>query len=172
MSDNVLIALITVIGVIFTAIVTIVGIRWNIWSTNVSNERMVWIKDFRKNFSVICTCVKLKNDYNLCDDCKIEPENLEHECTRCKGVNQFSLSNDDLFIEGNKSLFELYSRINTSSIRGNEYNFKFKELLTKMIKDDFELKEEEFKIFRELTNLILEDEWKKVKREAKGRMKL
>ena len=76
---------------------------------------------------------------------------------------------NEVILEAEEARYVLITRINTNKFEGNEYNFRYKEIL-KEIKFDKTIKESFNKDeFLDLTNLILETEWQKIKRESRGK---
>lgn len=142
-------SIITVIGIVFSTLIGFHQYRENKWCENVSKERTNWLKEFRQEVgSIMSAYALLDNQSN-----NNEKENLDSYC--------------EIFKKAEEARYKLITRINTNKVKGNEYNFRYKEILMNInIKDKNTYKKEEF---MNLTNLILEAEWQKVKREAKGK---
>lgn len=132
----------------------------NLFAEVVSKNRMDWINNFREELSVFLGTAKLVHDLclkkcSLCDETKCNEEKAE--C--CK-----------LICDLEKARVKLLTRLNQDiSKEGNEYNKKFAMLISEFkifnIDDDFIDKYNEIiKVARG----ILEPEWVKVKKEAKG----
>ena len=137
-------AVITVIGVALTAIFTYMQFKKQQWNETVVKEREKWLKSFRDELGNVMLAYELlaSNNFKGCNNC-------------------------DVIKKGIKSKYILISRLNTNSVEGNEYNFEYKELLNKLqFSPQINFKEFDPKRFIELSNLILEREWQKVKEET------
>ena len=131
----------------------------NLFAEVVSKNRMDWINNFREELSVFLGTAKLVHDLclkkcSLCDETK-----CLDKAERCK-----------LICDLEKARVKLLTRLNQDiSKDGNEYNKKFAALISELqifnTDDDFIDKYNEIiKVARG----ILEPEWVKVKKEAKG----
>ena len=152
-------ALIQVIGVFFTVFVGFIQFKKNKWSENVSKERTIWLKEFRQEVGKIMKAYEILS----VQDC--------YKCCACKNNNKKNIicGMNEVILEAEEARYVLITRINTNKFEGNEYNFRYKEIL-KEIKFDKTIKESFNKDeFLDLTNLILETEWQKIKRESRGK---
>lgn len=131
----------------------------NLFAEVVSKNRMDWINNFREELSVFLGTAKFVHDLclkkcSLCDETK-----CLDKAERCK-----------LICDLEKARVKLLTRLNQDiSKDGNEYNKKFAALISELqifnTDDDFIDKYNEIiKVARG----ILEPEWVKVKKEAKG----
>lgn len=150
--SSIIVCLITTLGVILTAVISFHQYKQTKWNENVSKERALWLKEFRKEFGLIMKA------YALIQSDEKETEDSKKEC----------IENCNIILDAEEARYVLISRINTNKLEGNEFNFRYKELLKeiKFAKEGF--KEEQMKELLNLTNLILESEWQKIKKEAKG----
>ena len=132
--------------------------RENKWCENVSKERTIWLKEFRKEVGKIMKAYEILSNQN---------------CFKCSGCGNNNYQNalcrmDEIILEAEESRYVLITRINTNKIEGNEYNFRYKEILKKIKFDNNIKKTFNKEEFLNLTNLISEEEWKKDKKEARG----
>lgn len=131
----------------------------NLFAEVVSKNRMDWINNFREELSVFLGTAKLVHDLclkkcSLCDETKCLDK---AEC--CK-----------LICDLEKARVKLLTRLNQDiSKDGNEYNKEFADHINKL---DFWNKgfnfDDEYKKIVDMARKILEPEWVKVKKEAKG----
>ena len=139
----------------------------NLFAEVVSKNRMDWINNFREELSVFLGTAKLVHDLCLkkcssCDEtkCLDKAELCDKEKAECC----------KLICDLEKARVKLLTRLNQDiSKEGNEYNKKFATLISEFkifnTNDDFIDKYNEIiKVARG----ILEPEWIKVKKEAKG----
>lgn len=150
-------ALITVGGIIITGIITLFTFKKQEWGKLVSNSRNQWLNEFRDEVSILIGYI-------------------EYQLLIRKTKNYLVICNDDNnqvgqqhFLQALTMKSRLYTKINTNSHpHGNEYNEAYKTLLETL--DFYNLEKFDLDLFKKLTNLILEKEWGKVKKEAKGEM--
>ena len=140
-------ALIAVIGVIITAVVSLIVYKAQRYSENVSKERMNWLRQFRDEIEKISIGLKLNNHY----------------CCKCPFKNFDEKAKYLLEAEGAR--YKLISRLNTNNLEGNQFNLELKRELERM---DFSQphKEKYMRRIMFLANAILEREWQKVKKES------
>lgn len=164
--DKIIIPLITSFGTIATILVGVFNYKRTRWSENVSKERMEWIKSFRievgkimKAYAVIknTTQAASSSSNQTTDTNTNKPANLN--------INP-QIDIESIKTEAEEARYMLITRINTNIIDGNEYNPEYKKILQKL--DFNNVSNFPEKRFMELTNIILEAEWQKVKKEAKG----
>lgn len=130
----------------------------NLFAEVVSKNRMDWINNFREELSVFLGTAKFVHDCytNKSSSCMINCQNTGMCC--------------ELACNAERARVKLLTRLNQDiSKEGNEYNKKFATLISEFkifnIDDDFIDKYNEIiKVARG----ILEPEWVKVKKEAKG----
>lgn len=130
----------------------------NLFAEVVSKNRMDWINNFREELSVFLGTAKFVHDCctNKGSSCMINCQNTGKCC--------------ELACNAERARVKLLTRLNQDiSKEGNEYNKKFATLISEFkifnIDDDFIDKYNEIiKVARG----ILEPEWVKVKKEAKG----
>ena len=130
----------------------------NLFAEVVSKNRMDWINNFREELSVFLGTAKLVHDCytNKGSSCMINCQNTGNCC--------------ELACNAERARVKLLTRLNQDiSKEGNEYNKKFATLISEFkifnTDDDFIDKYNEIiKVARG----ILEPEWVKVKKEAKG----
>ena len=117
--SDIICALIAVIGVFLTIYVGFRQFRENKWCENVSKERIIWLKEFRREVGKIMKAYEILSNYNYC------------KCSKCKNINDKNVmcKMDDAILEAEESRCVLITRINTNKIEGNEYNFRYKEIL-------------------------------------------
>ncbi|MDY4429636.1 hypothetical protein [Evtepia sp.] len=133
-------------GVLSGSLVGILTLRFhykNLYADTVSKNRMEWINNFREEVSTIIATLKSSKNYS-------------------KGNHIY---------EAEKAKAKLLTRLNqNTSKNGNEYNDVLAEVLAKLnfdqIEDDLD---DTVDILIDLTRKILEPEWRRVKREAKGK---
>ena len=157
---DIICSLITVVGVLITTIVGFKQFRINKWCATVSKERMIWLKSFRKEVGKIMKAYELLSNQN-CYKC--------NNYKKCNKGQKNLCRMDKIILEAEEARYILITRINTNKLKGNEYNFRYKEILEKIEFNKSIQKRFPKKEFLLLTNLILEEEWRKVKREAKGK---
>jgi len=136
-------------SIVVTAIIAIYSLRKQSWSKTVSETRNQWLNDFREEVSIIVAVLEemrmhMDEDKYCPDKCII------HEAYIAKA--------------------KLYTRLNTNKFDGNEHFFLLKPLLYNIKFTTEYVKSFNGKEFLEVVNQILELEWKKVKKEAKGEM--
>lgn len=158
---EVIAAIISVIGVLISVLVGFYQYKQSKWNEYVSKERTIWLKEFREEYSLIMQAYyvskHLENDKLVLKNSEDDKgKSIEFECKQ----------REEIICNGIKAKYKLITRINTNNLRNNKYNAAYKELLSSI---DF-ISNEHFdeNEFKELTNKILEDEWKKVKKEARG----
>lgn len=148
--EKIIIPIITAIGAIVTFIIGIIKYKQTRWSENVSKERMEWIKSFRIEVGKIMKAYAVIKNTTQLANLNINPQtNIE-----------------SIKAEAEEARYMLITRINTNIIDGNEYNPEYKKILQKL--DFNNVSNFPEKRFMELTNIILEAEWQKVKKEARG----
>lgn len=115
----------------------------DMYSKTVSSNRMDWINNFRGEVAMIIAYLRLKKEEEL------EANIWEVECARAK----------------------LLTRLNMNLANpGNEYNVLFGDELEKIDFSNLNNSEEISEQLICLTRKILEGEWQRVKKEAKGEM--
>lgn len=143
----------------------------NLFAEVVSKNRMDWINNFREELSVFLGTAKLVHDLclkkcSLCDETKYMDK---MEC--CKPIcNGEKAECCKLICDLEKARVKLLTRLNQDiSKDGNEYNKKFATLINDFevfsSKDNFPKK---YNDIIDMARKILEPEWVKVKKEAKG----
>jgi len=140
------------VGIVSGLIAGILTVRFNykqLFAQTVSQNRMEWINNFREEFATIIAVLTTK------------PTAAETEKERTS----------DRKYEGNKARAKLLTRLNQDTSRlGNEYNEVFADMLMNLDFDnDMSFKEEQIKQLITVARKILEPEWQKVKREARGK---
>lgn len=146
------------VGALITFIASILTLRFNykqLFAQTVSENRMDWINHFREEFSIILGTANFLSDNPINESkkgCKI----CDQECAK------------KMILEAERARMKLLTRLNldTSKI-GNEYNKVF-ELKLKEIDFNKEFDEQQKNELMEISREILEFEWQKVKKEAKG----
>ena len=148
-------AVFTLVGVIVTIVIGVNNIKKEIYSKNVIDERAKWLTSFRDDLGTFMAAWEMKKNSN----------------NNSNTLNFDKHLYDEMMIEGEKSRYILISKLNTSTLLGNEYNKYLKDHLEKMsligglsINNMNSINEKEFMIFM---NLMLENEWQKIKKEAK-----
>lgn len=151
-----------VIGAVFGFIASWLTLRFNynqLFAQTVSENRMDWINHFREEFSIILGTASFlsNNPINECkstnnEECKI----CDKECAK------------RIILEAERARMKLLTRLNmdTSKI-GNEYNQVFERKLKEIDFNKMFSKQQQNELM-EIAREILEFEWKKVKKEAKG----
>ena len=146
-----------ILGFIITACISIYTIKKQIYANNVSNSRNNWLIDLREELGEV---VKVLKYINAC-------QNKQQIIKHCP--IKF-MEDRKIRMEGEKARTIIASKLNISTIFGNEYN---KYLLDKLNQIDF-MSDGPFDVkfitsIELLTKKILESEWTKVKREAQGK---
>jgi len=141
--------IISTVSIVVTAIIAVYSLRKQSWSKTVSETRNQWLNDFRDEVSIIVAVLEEMRIYNVRTKCY--PDNC--------AIHKAYIAKE-----------KLYTRLNTNKLNGNEHFFLLKPLVYKIeftpdCANSFNRKE-----FLEVVNQILELEWKKVKKEAKGEM--
>lgn len=148
---NLLTGALTLIGVIVTAVISVITVKREIYSRRVIEERTKWLLKFRTHLGEFMSAFELKRERN-------------------NGTEY-----NDLMIKGENARFQMISMLNTSTVKGNEYNFYLKERLFEMTlfnsikRSEFIKKfdEEYIKGFMNCCNLMLEQVWQESKRESR-----
>ena len=166
--ENLFSAFIGILSALITSLVTVHIFKRQSWNENVSKERMKWIVEFREEVGELMKAIKLFEHFssNIC----------EEKCEK-KGKEDCGFDCLNIILNGEKARYKLYTRINTSKVEQNEFNFAYKKMLeelkfdSNMLTNTDKNKNLNFDIdaFMKLTNMILELEWQKVKKEAKGK---
>lgn len=151
-----------------------------LFAETVSNRRMEWIDNFREEFSVFAGTWEYLNEHKNqpAQGGKNEPDRQQVAfmclCVPC-AANNYQKESDELKkaeIEARRARAKLLTRLNQSVEKsGNEYNKKFARLLTDMKLDDSGnplTEQEKMREAIDYARKILEPEWARVKREAKG----
>lgn len=148
-------AVISVLGVALTAFISVKNIKKESFNKRVTEERIRWLNKMRELYGIIIAAWNMKK--------------ASH--------NNYFLPNFDTnfynekMVEAEKAKAEFISRLNTSTYFGNEYNFFIKKVLMEMkfIEniDDFQVFEEKIERMNVYVNKMLENEWKKSKKETK-----
>lgn len=126
----------------------------SLFAENVSKSRMEWISNFREEVSIIIATLEIKKD-TLNKSCN-ESDRREKSC--------------QYVYDACKARAKLRTRLNLDTSRyGNEYNKVFDEVLLSLKFDGTDDVEECTEQLVILSRKILEPEWQKVKREARGR---
>lgn len=160
-------ALIAVIGVFLTAMVSFYIYKNQNWAKIVSQSRNKWIDGFRDDISVILATLRLLEQYykNNSNDKKEESTSV------CKSIiNQNQTFICSKIFEAEEARARTLTRLNTSRKVGNFKNFPLDNVLRDI---DFyeEVDNEIFDSLNDLTKEVLEQEWQRVKKEAKGKDK-
>lgn len=169
-------SLISFFGVLITGMLAIHSLKEQKWSENVSKERMKWLVEFRNEVSRIASAVVLLNSKNglLYNNSGVSWDNEQNNSENTKSPKSIFFNNQryvDIIIDAERARWSLYTRINTNSLIGNEYNYYYKKALLSIDFTSSDINDFDIKSFMELTNHILEQEWQKVKKEAKGEVK-
>lgn len=143
---------IPILGIILTALITLTVLKHENWVKAVSSSRNHWLNEFRNEASIVVGTINMIKNY-------VE--------TTTKDEKKVSLTHN-LIYEAEVAKAKLITRLNTNKIKGNEYNMVLKNELSNIIFKERYLKNYNVVAFLELINIILEIEWKKVKRESKG----
>lgn len=160
METEIIAAIITVVGVLLTALITYYQFRKEQWQKSVSDSRNHWLNDFRDEFGVLAGYIEYLKKYG-CQQLPGNDSNTADDEDNKRGERSKEL------LEALNAKNKLYTRINTnSSTMGNEYNEAYKLTLESI--NFNKIKEFDLDLFKKLTNLILEKEWQKVKKETKG----
>ncbi len=170
MEPEIIAALLTVGGVLITALITYYQFRKEQWQKSVSDSRNHWLNCFRDEFGVLAGYIEFLQSYECQEELEIITEVFPKENEVTIGYNTPINKEEKCskkLLEALNAKNKLYTRINTnSSTLGNEYNEAYKLLLESI--DFSKITEFDLDLFKKLTNLILEKEWQKVKRETKG----
>lgn len=156
---NLLTGALTLIGVIITAVISVITVKREIYSRRVIEERTKWLLKFREHLGDFMSAFELKRERNK-GRCHLKFNGTEY---------------NDLMIKGENARFQMISMLNTSTVKGNEYNFYLKERLFEMTlfksikRSEFIKKfdEEYVKNFMNCCNLMLEQVWQESKRESR-----
>ena len=118
-----------------------------LFAQTVSNSRMNWIDNFREEFSIFIGTAKY----------------IKHR-------EYFQTVTEDHIIQAEKSRVKLLTRLNQNiDIIGNEFNEVFAKKLNEIhLQDSSTITDEKIDMLISLSREILEPEWQKVKKEAKG----
>ena len=143
MDPTIIAALIGVAGVALTAGVSFWIYKRQSWATNVSNERVQWLKDFRKEVGEIAEGVLVAKSLGAMP----EPNKSEVLC------------------RAEAARLRLISRLNTNDVENNPHTLRLKEILFSLDLANGNAYDEQ--AYMRLVNLILEEEWAKVKKETK-----
>ena len=149
-----------VLGGLIGFIASWLTLRFNynqLFAQTVSENRMDWINHFREEFSIVVGTASFlaNNQIGACkssDEC----ETCDKECAK------------KMILEAERARMKLLTRLNLNTNRiGNEYNSIFEQKLKEI---DFKkgISEQQKNELMEISREILEFEWKKVKKEAKG----
>jgi hypothetical protein len=164
---EVIISLVTgLITGLVTALVTINTNNKNIWSESVSKSRMDWIVRFREEISIIVGSIQFLQQFKE-KEIKIEGKDKEINTEDKDNVSQFNIR--DIIYNALKARSSLLTRLNTNFSDGNEFNSSLTKLLNDI--DFFNISALPTNYDNEIINItkdILEPEWQKVKKEAKG----
>ena len=154
MTENIASAM---IGAIVGFIASALTLRFSykqLFAQTVSKNRMDWINNFREELSIVVGTAKYLNYINQ-----------QNNYSDIEG-NTYQPSEQVLSAE--KARIKLLTRLNTNSTKeGNEYHDLFAEMINMLEfkgNDNLSL----IKNIEETAKLILEPEWKRVKKEAKG----
>lgn len=155
-----------IISALIAAFIAVYNYRKQSWCDNVSKERMKWMNEFRNEVGKIIKAIKLFEQCEYLSSLEFkndENNNFEHK--ECE-INEHLQT----ILEGEEAKYKLLTRINTNSVKGNEFNFEYKKMLNNLIFSKDKIKEFDVDAFMKLTNIILEFEWEKVKKEARGKI--
>ena len=160
------------VGVIISILVGASQFKKQSWCDNVSKERMKWIVDFREEVGIISATVVMFQSEKLKKICDTIDNNddISHN-----GINtNKNYPNEYLYeklFQAENAKNRLITRINIHKVKGNEFNKSYMEMLRKLHFFNINtIKDFNYELFMLITNSILEVEWQKVKREAKGKL--
>lgn len=156
---NLLTSLLTLIGVILTAVISVITVKKEIYSRRVIEERTKWLLKFRTHLGEFMSAFEAK---------------------RCSTNNYYgpNFNVDEynkLIIKGENARYQMISMLNTTTLKGNEYNFYLKEklfemnLIKKIEQTEFTNKfdDDYIKDLMKCFNLMLEQVWQESKRESR-----
>lgn len=137
---------------------SLLTLRFNyrsLFAQTVSQNRMDWINSFREELSIVVGAVKALKAIN-------KPNN--------EVTNQLNIEELKLKIDAEKAKAKLLTRLNSNSTKtGNEYNEVFSEMLKKIQFDGSDDAVMWLEDLEDTAKQILESEWARVKKEAKGK---
>ncbi len=137
------------LGAILGALITNKYNYHHLFAETVSKSRMEWINHFRDEVGIIVAALRIEQKEDCQKDCKKD----------CK---------KDCYYEAEKARARLLTRLNQDTGKiGNEYNGYFTKLLEGIVfskKDETKAKE-----IIKVSRKILEPEWQRVKKEARGK---
>lgn len=136
----------------------------NVFASVVSQSRMNWINKFREEVGIIVSALKMSQKMYDKDS------NGDELQINCCG-SEFEKAYIDLIINAEQARSRLLTRLKTDNNINNGYNEPLTNILTDI---DFGMNEDyagTIENIQRLTKKILEPEWAKVKREAKGKEK-
>ena len=146
-----------IIGAIVGFIASALTLRFSykqLFAQTVSKNRMDWINNFREELSIVVGTAK-----------HLDSINQQNNCSNICGT---TYQHGEQILCAEKARVKLLTRLNTNSTKeGNEYNDVFVEMINMLEfkgNDNLSL----IKNIEETAKLILEPEWKRVKKEAKG----
>lgn len=156
--------LIPVIGVSLTAIVSLIVFKRQSWLKTVSESRNHWLNEFREEFSIIVGAIKIIQINNY--ECLFIKSPDYTKRTEIKDRDHFDLIK--MIYKAEIAKAKLITRLNTNKVEGNEYNFALKRILYDLKFEKEYVDKIELEPLQEMVDIVLENEWKKIKREAKG----
>lgn len=146
-----------IIGAIVGFIASALTLRFSykqLFAQTVSQNRMDWINNFREELSIVVGTAKYLN--------------YIHQQNKYSDIDGNTYQPSEQVLSAEKARVKLLTRLNTNSTKeGNEYNDVFAEMINMLEftgNDNLSL----IKKIEETAKLILEPEWKRVKKEAKG----
>lgn len=156
---NLLTGVLTLIGVIITAVISVITVKREIYSRRVIEERTKWLLKFREHLGDFMSAFEAKR----------------------RSINNYYGPNFDveeynkLMIKGENARYQMISMLNTTTLKGNEYNFYLKEklfemnLIKKIEQTEFANKfdDDYIKDLMKCFNLMLEQVWQESKRESR-----
>lgn len=151
------------LGALIGAFIACLTLRYNyrdLYARSISKSRMEWISNFREEVSVIIAALNIGISQK-----KHKPQRSRR---RTEIKKTYNTNNGGYILEAEKARAKLLMRLNMDTAKsGNEYNGVFAKLLKQI---DFQKPENNGTAEQlvELSQKILEYEWKRVKREAGG----
>ena len=128
-----------------------------LFAQTVSQNRMDWINNFREEISIVVGTAKYLNSINQQNNCS----NI------CGTTHQY----DEQILCAEKARVKLLTRLNSDASKpGNEFNEIFQDALRK-IKFDGKDEDKTLNKLELLAKEILEPEWARVKKEARGNVR-
>lgn len=145
---------IPILGIIITAVVSITVLKHESWLKAVSASRNHWLNEFRSEVAIIVGAINMIKHQDLYLSEKFKDDEIAYM--------------HKAIYDAEVAKARLYTRLNTNTLKGNEYNSVLKQELTRMIFSNQFCNAYNVIALQELVNRILEIEWQKVKKESKG----